>query len=145
MRTVLLLTALALPLPSIAQMFKCVDERGVTHYSDQPRPGCKGPEVDIRASPLVGSAAPRPAQDLRREEADFQRRRIAREREEEKAAAKRAALERRCAALHTELLRLAAAGRLYTVNAKGERTEVDDAARAARMASLKGEIARQCP
>ena len=135
---------LALPLPCLAQMYKCVDERGVTHYSDKPRPGCKGSEVDIRASPPVGSAAPRSAQDLKQQETEFQRRRIAREREEEKAAAQRATLERRCAAMHAELQHLGTARRLVTVDAKGERTEVDETTRNARLASLKSEIDRQC-
>jgi hypothetical protein len=132
------------PACAIAQMYKCVDQRGVTHYSDKPSPGCKGSEVDIRASPPVGSAAPRPAQDLKQQETEFQRRRIAREREEEKAAAQRAAVERRCAAMHAELQRLGSTRRLVTVDAKGERTEVDETTRNARMASLKAEIDRQC-
>ena len=145
MKSVLLAIVLVLPLPCWAQMYKCVDERGVTHYSDKPSPGCKGSEVDIRASPPAGSAGPRSAPDLKQQETEFQRRRIAREREEEKAAAQRAALEQRCAAMHSELQRLAAVRRMFTVNAKGERVEVDDETRNARMASLKGEIARQCP
>jgi hypothetical protein len=132
------------PACAIAQMYKCVDERGVTHYSDKPSPGCKGSEVDIRGSPPVSGTAPRSAPDLSRQETEFQRRRIAREREEEKAAAQRAALERRCAAMHAELQRLGSMRRLVTVDAKGERTYVDDATRDARMASLKAEIDRQC-
>ena len=139
-----LLALLVLPLPCFAQMYKCVDERGVTSYSDKPRPGCKGAEVDIKPSPRIGTAAPAPSRDLRQDEADFQRRRIQREREEEKAATSRAALERRCASLHIELQRLAGAGRLYTVNAKGEKKEVDEAARQARVSALKAEIERQC-
>jgi phage protein D len=132
------------PACAIAQMYKCVDERGVTHYSDKPSPGCKGSEVDIRASPPMSGASPRSAQDLKQQETDFQRRRIAREREEEKAAAQRAALERRCAAMQTELQRLGTPRRLVSVDAKGERTEVDETTRNARMVSLKAEIDRQC-
>jgi hypothetical protein len=144
MRSILVLAALVVPIPCAAQMYKCVDPRGVTHYSDKPRPGCKGSEVDIRPSPPMGNAAPRSPQDLRQEEADFQRRRIAREGEEEKAAARSAALERRCASMQTELQRLASARRLVTVDAKGERRDVDDSDRHARIASLKAEIDRQC-
>ena len=143
MRPALFLLLVLFPLPGFAQMYKCVDERGVTQYSDKPRPGCK--EVDIRSSPPLSGTAPRPTQDVNRDEADFQRRRIERERAEQKAASQRAALERRCAALHTELQRLATTRRLVTVDAKGERTEVDDATRNARMATVKAEIARQCP
>jgi len=145
MRPAVFLLLVVFPLPGFAQMYKCVDERGVTTYSDKPRPGCKGGEVDIRPSPpTTGSAIPREGQDLGRQEADFQRRRIERERAEEKAASQRAALERRCSSLHTELQRLATTRRLVTVDAKGERTEVDDATRNARMATLQAEIAKQC-
>ena len=145
MRSLFALAVLVLAPPASAQMYKCVDERGVTHYTDKPRPGCKGGEVDIRASPALGGAAPAGPRELTQQEADFQRRRIERERAEEKAATQRAALERRCAAMHTELQRLAAARTLLSVDAKGQRTEVDDATRNARIASLKAEIARQCP
>ena len=47
MRVAVFLLLGILPLPVLAQMYKCVDERGVTSYSDKPRPGCKGGEVDI--------------------------------------------------------------------------------------------------
>jgi hypothetical protein len=142
---VVLLGALVVAPPAAAQMYKCVDARGVTHYSDKPQAGCNSTEVDIRPSAPIGGALARPQQDLGREEADFQRRRIQRERDDEKAATQRAALERRCAAMHSESQRLAGARRLVSVNAKGERIEVDDATRSARIASLKAEIARQCP
>jgi hypothetical protein len=146
-RSILLFATLvlSLPLTALGEMYKCVDERGVTQYSDKPRPGCKGSEVDIRGSPPMGGAAAPSARDLKQDEADFQRRRIAREKDEENAAAQRAELERRCASMRTELQRLSTVRRLFTVDAKGERTEVDEAARNARIAGVKGEIARQCP
>ena len=138
-----LLIPLLIPLACLAQMYKCTDERGVARYSDSPGAGCK--QVEIRGSPPLGGAGPRAAPDLTQQEADFQRRRIQREQNEEKAARQRVALERRCAAMQTEMQRLASARRLVTVDADGERTEIDDAARNASIASLKGEIARQCP
>ena len=147
MKAVLLLAALALalPLPAAAQMYKCVDERGVTHYTDKPRPGCKGGEVDIRGSPSISGGVARPPQDVNQQEADFQRRRIERERADEKSAAQRARQEERCAGMHLELQRMSSARRLVTVDAKGERTEVDEAARNARIENLKSQIGRQCP
>src|SRR5947207_13449047 len=46
---------LVFALPVQAQMYKCVDARGKTQYSDKPIPGCKT-ERTIEAPP-----APRPA------------------------------------------------------------------------------------
>lgn len=128
--------------PSHAQMYKCVDERGVTHYSDKPRPGCKGGPVDIRASPPVsGSVAPRRSPDLARQDADFKRRQIERERAE---ASDKAARESRCARLRREHAVLASGVRVGSITSEGERLYLDDATRDARLAKLKEEL-RGCP
>ena len=47
MRRLALALLLAVALPAHAQMYKCVDARGVTHYTDKPLPGCKGGAVNI--------------------------------------------------------------------------------------------------
>lgn len=126
-------------------MYKCVDERGVTHYTDKPRPGCKGGEVDIRGQPPIsGKLAPR-KEDFGREERDYQRRRIGRERGEERDRQQLAAKQRRCASLRAELQRLQSQRRVVVVDAKGERTFMDDAAREKRVAQLSDETARGCP
>ena len=146
MRAALFLLFGILPLPVLAQMYKCVDERGVTTYSDKPRPGCKGGEVDIRPSPPIGTPGARSsAQDFKRDEADFQRRRIERERAEEKAVARQAAVERHCENLQVELARYQSGRRMVLVDAKGQRTELDDATRQSRIDNLKAQIAARCP
>lgn len=133
--------SLLVALPAHAQMYKCVDERGVTHYTDKPRPGCKGGEVDIRPSPPAGGQRQPGARDLSQEERDFRRRRI----EQEQAAQKDATqLARRCTQLRNEYARLSHAGRVFSVNAKGERVYLEDAERARRVESLQAEL-RGCP
>jgi len=69
MRTLALTILLLACAPAYAQMYKCVDARGVTHYSDKPLPpSCKGGVVKIRgtqpstgtrpsAPPAAGTAA----------------------------------------------------------------------------------------
>ena len=47
MRVLLLAVLLAAAGPAVAQMFKCVDAKGRTHYTDKPLPGCKG-ESEMR-------------------------------------------------------------------------------------------------
>jgi len=47
--------------PAFAQVYKWVDERGVTHYGERPPQGAKATEVQNKlASPAPGSAAPAP-------------------------------------------------------------------------------------
>jgi hypothetical protein len=60
MRTLALTVLLLTCAPAYAQMYKCVDERGVTHYSDKPLPPtCKGGAVKIRGTqPSTGTRRP---------------------------------------------------------------------------------------
>ncbi len=139
------IAALALLLaaaPASAQMFKCVDERGVTHYTDKPRPGCKGGSVDIRPIPPVSgkAAAPR-APDVAGQDADFKRRQIERHDAE---ALEKAALAERCARLRREHSWLTSGGRISHTDAQGNRVFVDDATRDARAGQVKEQL-RTCP
>ena len=137
----LAISALLVAFPAYAQMYKCVDERGVTHYSDKPQPGCRGGKVDIQAIPPVsGKVAPRPA-DVPRQDADFKRRQQERERAE---AADKAALEQRCARLRQEQAMLSSGARLSQLNTQGQRVYVDDASRDTRLLQVR-EGLRGCP
>ena len=78
LKTLALAALLAASIPVQAQMYKCVDERGVTSYSDSPRAGCKGKEVDIRPIPPVSGELKPDTSDLAGREADFRRRQIER-------------------------------------------------------------------
>ena len=142
LRTLTAAALLAAALPLQAQVYKCVDERGVTHYTDKPPPGCKSArEVDIKPLPPVGGAVKPRADDLKREEHDFQRRRA----EQERAEAKdRAELERRCRQVRGDISRLSTQRRLVEVNKQGERVYLEDADRERQLERLRGEL-RGCP
>ncbi|HUQ75803.1 MAG TPA: DUF4124 domain-containing protein [Burkholderiales bacterium] len=126
-------------LPAQAQMYKCVDQRGVTRYTDAAGPGCK--PVDIRGSPPISGAIQPPAEDLARDEADFKRRQ--RERESNDLR-ERQALEQRCVPLRREQAVLSSGRRLQRINEKGEREYLEDAVREQRLAQLQRELAG-CP
>lgn len=134
MRRLLPALLLSCAAPAAAQMYKCVDARGVTHYGDKPGPGCRNAqEVDIRGQPPIsGGTAPK-AVDLKVEERAFQVRRIERERQEQAEAQAREAQKRRCANVQSELHRLALLRRVP-----------DAAAHDARIAQLKSEQAQKC-
>jgi hypothetical protein len=136
------LIALALALaaaPVSAQMYKCVDAKGVTRYVDSPGPGCK--EVAIRGSPPISGAIQPPSEDLARQEAAFRRRQLEREQGAERD---RAALAQRCIQMRREHAALSNARRVVRFNEKGEREYLDDGLRERRVAELQREIAR-CP
>ena len=122
-----------------AQMYKCVDERGVTRYTDSAAPGCK--EVAIRGSPPISGSIQAPSEDLARKEAEFRRRQVERE---EGAAREQQAAAQRCMQLRREQTILATSRRIVRMNEKGEATYVEDAARDQRLADVQRELAR-CP
>lgn len=125
-------------------MYKCVDARGVTQYSDRPCPEGKGKAVDIHGQPPIsGTLAPRGA-DTGAAETEFRRRQIERGRAEEAVAARAEEQKRRCAELHAQLNVLTRFNRISRVNEKGERVYMDDDTRNARIEQLNSEIARDC-
>jgi Domain of unknown function (DUF4124) len=134
----LLVLMLAAP-GAAAQMYKCVDARGVTHYADEPTPGCRNAAVDIRGSPpLSGRLAP--GESAAEQEADFRRRQMEHEQVEQGARASRAADQRRCAGLRRERAVLASGRRLVQLDAQGERVYVDDTVRERRLAEVQAAL-----
>ena len=122
-------------------MYKCVDERGVTHYTDKPRPDCKGGQVDIRPIPSISGKAAPGSRDLAGQDAEFKRRQIEREQVEAKD---KEALGQRCARLRREESWLSSGGRITYTDAQGKRSFIDDAARDARLVQVKEQL-RLCP
>ena len=145
MRMVILVAAGLLAGGAHAQMYKCVDAKGVTHYVDKPCPGgSKGAEVDIKGQqPISGKLQPQ-KMDAAREEREFQRRRLENERKDKAAENQRLQRQRRCASMHSELQRLTAQRRVASVNSKGERVYMDDQARDQRIERLRTDIGREC-
>ena len=137
----LALGALLVTLPATAQMYKCVDARGVVQYSDKPSPGCKGGPVDIQPIPSISGQGTTPPPTASQQDTDFRRRQIERERLE---ASEKAALAQRCARVRQELDWLSASTRVSRINDAGERVYMDDATRESRLAQLKQQI-RDCP
>lgn len=129
------------PVLAGAQMYKCTDERGKTIYADKPCPGAKGGQVDIQGQAPISGKLQAPGENLQREEADFRRRQAARERADEKD---RAALQRRCAALRREYALLSNGRRIVQVDARGQRTVVEDQTRDKRLAVVSEQL-RACP
>ena len=132
MRLLALIALLAAPAVH-AQMYKCVDARGVTQYSDKPCPDGKGREVDIRGQPPISGELKPHKENLKAAERDFQQRQAKQERERLQEQRALEAQQKRCTSLHDQLQRLSAT-----------RRPRDAAAHDARIAALNADIARVC-
>ena len=139
----IVLGALLVTLPVHAQMYKCVDQRGVVQYSDKPSPGCKGGLVDIQPIPPVSgqASAPPRAATPSQQDAEFKRRQIERERQE---TLEKSAQAERCQRVRQEIAWLSAGTRVSKINDAGERVYMDDATRDSRLTQLRQAV-RGCP
>ena len=131
--------------PVHAQMYKCVDDRGVAHYTDKPDPDCKSEKVDIRPAPPLSGKLQERKEDLGEAERDFRQRQVDQALQDKKDARAQDAQKRKCAAMHAEYQRLTSGYRLARINEKGERVFVEDAERDTRAAKVKADIDRNCP
>lgn len=127
---------LLLPGPLAAQVYKCVDERGRTHYSDKPGPGCKQSAEDVRRAAAEKKSAAKAAAKTAAQPGTQQ----ARQTEPQD----RRTLEQRCASMRRELVRLAGSQRVASVSKKGEVAYQEDPTRERRLAQLQEEM-RRCP
>lgn len=127
--------------PAHAQMYKCVDARGVTHYSDQPHAGCKGTKVNIRPIPPVSGKVTSANRDVAELDADFKRRQLERERAE---GTDKSAFEQRCVQLRQEQAWLSGGTRISKITTDGQHIYVDDSTRDLRLGQVREEL-RRCP
>jgi len=129
MRWPLVLAVALLPSIAAAQaMYKCVDARGVTTYTDKLQPGCKGREAEPQKQPPASSKVAPAKEKPQREERAVQRPKTAAEKAKEAELRALEQHKRRCALLKGELRRL----------------EREDAGRESRATALRGQIEREC-
>ena len=134
----------ALVVPGIAQVYKWVDEKGVTHYGERPPPGKKAQEVEQRlANP--GSAPGKAAQPgWKEQDLEFRRRRIETEQAEAKQKQEQEAQRRDCNQARDQLAQMRTARGLYRLDEKGERVFQSDDQRSASIARLEQQVAERC-
>jgi hypothetical protein len=146
-RFVSLAFILLLSFPAPAQVYKWVDENGVTHYGERPPQGQKASPVAATpsAGPSPSQAKPQGAQDWQDQNIDFQRRRIQRKQQAEREQQDAATRQRRCNLAKDDLQQMESVERLYDLNEKGERVYLGDAERKAEIERARQYIARNCP
>jgi len=127
-------------------MYKWVDEKGVTHYTDAPPPDGKGQKIDIRATP---PSAPVPPQPTFQEKEQAQRGQQLQKDQAAKAAdleeAKAKAYKKgRCIEARRQLGVLAIQRPIFTINEKGEKVYMEDKDRQAQIDKWQAQVDEFC-
>lgn len=142
-RALMLAAALALAGAASAQkMYRWVDGKGVTHFSENPPPdGAKAVTIEPKVTPPSGPAKGAGPDAWRERDLEFRRRQIDRgEREKQEA---RVQAQRRQACMRArERLDYYADGRIYRDNPDGSRTWMSETERAAALERQR-ELARE--
>ena len=139
-----------------AEVYRWVDDKGVTHFSELPPPGQQAakprqpPTVpgQPQAAPASADDGDRPAgKTWQEKETEFRQRQIerdaaARKQEEQDAAAKR--LQRDCLLARKSLENLQNANAVARYDDRGERVYLDDRQRAALIQQRRQEIDARC-
>ncbi len=131
--------------PSAAQIYKWVDEKGVTHYTAEPPPEKKAQKMQA-PPPGAGTGAPASssAPSAKSQDLEFRQRQIAREQKEREEAKARERKQADCPDARRHLARLQEQISLYQRNDKGERVYLEDKDRPAEMARVQSFIDRNC-
>jgi uncharacterized protein DUF4124 len=139
--------ALALATPLAHAMYKWVDEKGVTHYSETPPADGKAEKIEIK--PAVPAAAGKAAPETwKQRDLDSRQKRIERDHQEEEGLAKAkrdsAARQDQCRRARRELSVLETQVPVYALNEKKEKVYITDEERAREIADWKKLIQENC-
>jgi hypothetical protein len=142
-----MLVVAALAATPACAIYKWVDEKGVTHFSQDPPPdGRKATKVEPKVTPPSGPAAA-PA-DWKKKEQDSRRHRIERGQADEAARARahNEAAERanKCSSARRDLEVLSLQVPVYSRNERGERVYVEDKDRESEKAAARRVIEANC-
>jgi hypothetical protein len=140
----LLVLFLAAVIPDAAALYKWVDEKGVTHYTEEPPPDRKATKVEIKPSPAGPRAADSP-DDWKQREYEFRKKRLDKEQAEEteKLKTQREAAGRRNRCLRAQrALDILQSRPIYRTNERGERVYIEDKERAKETEEWR-EVARE--
>ena len=124
----ILCAAACATLPAVAALYKWTDENGRVVYGDTPPPGSKAERISVAAPP----ADPNAVRDMASKDAELRKRAQARTDEEAKEEKNRAdtnLMRRQCQQNAARLKALRQEANIYTYDDKGERVNLDAAAR----------------
>ncbi len=149
MKKYLLLLLILTSTNALADINKWVDANGKVHYSDQPPPPDAKPKTlrSFSDNPDSASSSVAAPKTLAEREADLKKAQKEKNEAADKAAQKQAAKDVQqasCDAAQQNLRSLQNGGRMVEIDAKGERSYIDDAQREQRIAKAQKDISTYC-
>jgi hypothetical protein len=133
-------------LAASGQVYKWVDEKGRTHYSETPPPDNKSAKK-VDTGPAISPAAPA-REDWKQKELDSRRRTLEKQQAEDASRRKEAQEEQvmkgRCRSAQRDLQILEMQAPIFHVNEKGEKVYLEDRERPAAIARARKEVQTYC-
>ena len=128
-------------------MYKWVDEKGTTHFSEHPPPdGKKASKVEPKVIPPSGDAAPRKEdpKTWKAQDAEFRKRQIERNQREQGETRERAQRAQECSTAKQRHAYFESSSSIYDLNDAGERVFLEESQRNAFMARLRQAVKDKC-
>lgn len=129
-----------------AQVYKWVDEKGVTHYSESPPEQAKdrAKKIDTKSASGPAGGSPKTAKSASDLELEFRQRQTQRDQQARKDAQQNERQQANCADARRQLATLNEQIALFRRNERGERVYLEDSERQAEAARVKNYIDRNC-
>ena len=138
-----LLIAAALP---AAAVYKWVDEKGVTHYTEEPPPDGRATKIETRTVGPSGSTGA--SDDWKQKELERRKERLDRDQAEDhakrKSAHDAAVRSNRCVESRRQLEMLERAQPIYRINERGERVYLEDLDRPRQVEQWRFQVDKYC-
>ncbi len=139
--------ALAAATAGAQAMYKWVDEKGTTHFSEHPPPDGKAakvePKVTPPSSPAAGPAKSN-AETWRAQETEFRKRQVERGQRDQAEQRERAEREQACSQARRRLASLLNSSRIYRDHEDGTRTYLSEAQRESTVAAARATVKEHC-
>ena len=137
-----LLSMVFVAFAAAAQVYKWVDEKGVSHYSETPPPDGKAAKIELKSS--TGNPPPVPETDWKQKELDARQQRVQKQQKDQQLDAQALARRNSCIELRRRLDVMQTPSPVFQRNDKGEKVYVEDAQREREIALLQANVKRYC-
>ena len=156
MKKILLILLMLASTTAFAGLSKWVDADGKVHYSDQPPPANVKAKIlrvtsevaaPVSASGVAAASAPAASKTIAEREAELKKAQQAKKEAADKAAQEQARIDAEkanCAAVQQNLRALQEGMRMVDIDAKGERSYLDDEQRRQRIEKAQQDIKTYC-